>query len=580
MAEKSWWLSEVLMVQVTLVLSALLALAAGHVSAQQARPPLSADEVTAIAQLLRLEDQRRFDEPTLTRLVTSPHPEVRRRAAVTVGRVVNADGLAVLEPLKIDADPEIVATAAFAMGQLKNPAAIEWLTTTMRAWGVNPSAAFESARALGKIRSPEARTALEEFLASVPDTLASLRVVGEALLSLGRFTEPGDLAPLLKWTTASDVELRWRATWALFRPRNPAAIPHLLTLSKDPSPDVRFWAVRGLVPQLIDQLASPTLTRDIASARLREAVKDADRRVRTEALRVLTAYDDDASVAAVLAEVDNPDTWMSVSAVETLGRHKTRIAQVAPRLAAASSANRPLALRLAAIAPMVQLAPPLALETLGSLLGHPSVYARTMATQALRGMGPIGQQRLEAAATDPALKDLLIAAPTPGGRGAARALPDRPLEDYRRLVEQWIVPAYSGAASPRAVWTTSKGEIEIELFAADAPLGMEELERLTESGAIAGPVFSRLVPNFVAQQATIPGANRLRDEVNRHGLLRGNLAWASSGLDTGRPGYTLGNTPQPHNEGDFTSLGRVIRGMDAVDRLELGDAITAARIVK
>lgn len=142
------------------------------------------------------------------------------------------------------------------------------------------------------------------------------------------------------------------------------------------------------------------------------------------------------------------------------------------------------------------------------------------------------------------------------------------------------MPAYNRAPNPRAIWTTPKGEIEIELFAADAPLGMEELVRLTESGAIVGPAFTRVVPNFVAQQATIPGANRLRDEVNRHGLTRANLAWASSGLDTGRPGYTLGNTPQPHNEGDFTSLGRVVRGMDVVDRLELGDAITAARIVK
>jgi Cyclophilin type peptidyl-prolyl cis-trans isomerase/CLD len=72
----------------------------------------------------------------------------------------------------------------------------------------------------------------------------------------------------------------------------------------------------------------------------------------------------------------------------------------------------------------------------------------------------------------------------------------------------------------------------------------------------------------------------LRDEVNRRGLTRGNLSWALAGLDTGRPGYTLGVTPQPHNEGDFTALGRVIRGLDVVDRLELGDAVTAARIMR
>jgi len=60
---------------------------------------------------------------------------------------------------------------------------------------------------------------------------------------------------------------------------------------------------------------------------------------------------------------------------------------------------------------------------------------------------------------------------------------------------------------------------------------------------------------------------------------RRNLAWASAGLDTGRPGYTLNHTPQPHNEGDFTSLGRVVRGMDVVDRIELGDRILGAHLI-
>ena len=83
----------------------------------------------------------------------------------------------------------------------------------------------------------------------------------------------------------------------------------------------------------------------------------------------------------------------------------------------------------------------------------------------------------------------------------------------------------------------------------------------------------------MAQQQAIRNASTLRDEVTGRGLTRGNLSWASAGLDTGRPGYTLGNTPQPHNEGNFTTLGRVVRGMDVVDKLELGDKVTAARII-
>ncbi|HJR60894.1 MAG TPA: hypothetical protein VJ813_15900 [Vicinamibacterales bacterium] len=51
-------------------------------------------------------------------------------------------------------------------------------------------------------------------------------------------------------------------------------------------------------------------------------------------------------------------------------------------------------------------------------------------------------------------------------------------------------------------------------------------------------------------------------------------------VDWGRPGYTLGVTPHPDNEGIFTALGRIVGGMDVVERLEPGDVITAARMVR
>jgi peptidylprolyl isomerase len=574
-------------------LAVLLLLAALAPAGAAQRSPLSDGDIADIATIVKLEDSRWFDGEVLARLLTSAHPEVKRRAVVALGRIPNPGGTALLEPLRKDPSTEIVATVAFAHGQIKDPAAVPWLVETLLAATTPAPVALEAARALGKVRTPEARTALAAYLTSAPDTPATAPVVGEALLSIGRFVDRldvvpvarMDIAPIVRWTTTTNAEVRWRATWALFRPRNPAAVPHLLTLSQDPSPDVRFWAVRGLAPALVDEAKAEGIDRGVASARLRAAVKDSDRRVRTEALRALGAYDDDASFEVVLAALDDPDTWMSVSAAESLGRFKDRIAALAPRLGAAAAPGKPVALRLTALTPLTQLAPPLALEAASALLREPSLFVRTSATQALRRMGPIGQQRLDRLAADPTMKGLLVPAPPPGGgRGAGAAPPapgpGRTDADYRAIVERWIVPAYNGSRTPRAIWTTPRGEIELELYPGESPLGMEELVRLTESGAIAGTVFSRVVPNFVAQQATIAGANRLRDEVSRRGLTRGNLAWASSGLDTGRPGYTLGSTPQPHNEGDFTALGRVIRGMAAVDRLELGDAVTAARMVR
>src|SRR4029078_5818685 len=144
------------------------------------------------------------------------------------------------------------------------------------------------------------------------------------------------------------------------------------------------------------------------------------------------------------------------------------------------------------------------------------------------------------------------------GRGRQQQpLVERPFAEYRAIVERWIVPAYKGQALPRAKMQTVRGEIELELYAADAPLAMDALTRILDQGNIVGSEFSRVVPDFVDQEATIRDAAVQRDEVNRHRLTRGNLAWASSGLDTGRPGYTLNHTPQPHNEPSVTPLGRV-----------------------
>jgi len=542
------------------------------------RRPLAPEDVDAITQLVKLEDTRQMDPTIIAKILQSAHPEVRRRAVITVGRIIDPRSPALLISMRSDPDAEIVASVAFAEGQLKDAGAVAWLGDLLRSPKTPPVVAREAACALGKIRSAEARAALAKYLAEAPSKAAAAPVVGEALLSIGRFTPPGDIAPIVRWMTSGNAELRWRAAWALFRPRDPAAISHLLKLSKDASGEVRFWAVRGLAPAVVDQSGT---SRAVTSARLRDAVKDPDRRVRTEALRALTAYDDDESFAVVIAALDSPDTWLSVSAAEALGRFKSRSDIVVPKLVGAMAPSRPLSLRITALTPLAALAPDAAVKPAEALMHESSIVARTAAAQVLRA-SEAGRARLDALAADPATQGMVPAAGGGGGRGRSGA-PSRPAksdDEYRRIVELWIVPDYNGGAKPRVILETPRGTIEIELYPGDAPMGVEYLQSVVTSGAIVGTEFGRVVPNFVAQQRAIGNDAPLRDEVNRHGLTRGNLSWASSGLDTGRPGYTLGSTPQPHNEGDFTALGRVIRGLDVVDHLELGDRITGARIVR
>jgi HEAT repeat protein len=547
------------------ILLTVALLAPSTALAQRARPaPLAPADVDAIVQLVKLEDTRSFDEAVLTRLVNATHPEVRRRAIVAVGRIADPRGRALLAGLHGQTDAGILATVAFATGQLKDAGAIAWLSDLLSGAGTPPDAAFEAARALGKIRTPDdaaaqARGALAKYLSAAPASSRSAPVVGEALLAIGRFPPGPDIAPIVRWAASADVDVRWRAAWALFRPRDPAAVQPLLRLTQDKSPEVRFWAVRGLSPAAVD---AAKLDRAVTSARLRDAVRDPDRRVRTEALRALGGYDDDESFGVVLAALESSDTWLSVSAAEAMGRFASRKDVVVPKLMAAVAPGKPVALRITALTPLAALAPEAAKGAATALAEDSSTVARGAATQALaRLAGPRPPQATANAPRPPRTP------PAP-----------RSDDEYRAIVERSIVPDYNGAPKPRVVLETPRGTIEIEVNAGDAPLGADYLRRVVESGEIVGTEFGRVVPNFVAQQRPIRDSGTLRDEVNRHGLLRGTLSWASAGLDTGRPGYTLGNTPQPHNEGDFTALGRVVRGMEVVDRLELGDKITAARL--
>src|SRR5205085_4270678 len=130
------------------------------------------------------------------------------------------------------------------------------------------------------------------------------------------------------------ADFRWRATWALFRPRDPASLATMLALSKDPSGEVRSWAVRALTKAPAE---SAGIAKE-AESRLLASVHDKDRRVQTEAIRALASYPDSAAIAALVAGLASPDSWVSVSAAEGLGR--IRSSETVPKLVVASKSSR------------------------------------------------------------------------------------------------------------------------------------------------------------------------------------------------------------------------------------------------
>ena len=604
------------------------------------RRPLGAVEINDIARLEMLEDHRQFDSTELARILTSNHPEVRRRAAQTIGRINDKRGLALLIVRPLDKDTSVAATAVWSVGQIRDSSTVPWLDSLLETPTSPPTVAAEAAVALGKIKTAAARAALAGFLTKGAVGSRDTPALREALLSIGRSTARGDIAPIVRWTTSTSAEIRWRATWSLFRPRDPAAVAVLLAMSKDPSPEVRTWAVRGLT---LPQADSANLG-DAAERQLLASVRDSDRPVRTEAERALGSYTDSAAVNELTTSLSDADSWISVSAAEGLGRMR---AHGSIRQLMTAGRNRSsCALRVTAMNSLQMFSPNDAITLAIEMTRDTVPYCRaTAAASLVRAAGTgrgavnlsltirayidtalvayVGARRPELTAADlpiriaairaigvsgdttdlSALSRIRAAADTlsavqitsaaaivaiqrrssgapVGGRGAggrpAPPVGTQPLEFYKRIVETWIVPDYNGRPHPTARVDTPRGPIVVELYPGDAPLATDDFARTVQAGSMVGTEFTRVVPDFVDQQQTIRGGNTLRDEVNRHGLTRANLAWATAGLDTGSPGYTLGHTPQPHNEGDFTSLGSVIRGMAAADRIELGDRIIRA----
>ena len=164
----------------------------------------------------------------------------------------------------------------------------------------------------------------------------------------------------------------------------------------------------------------------------------------------------------------------------------------------------------------------------------------------------------------------------------------RPLEFYRDIVERYVRPAYAHTPerAPHAVISTPHGDIELELAASEAPLSVHNFITLTESGYYANTRWHRVVPNFVIQDGDPRGDGSggpgytIRDEINPIRYMRGILGMAHSGPHTGGGQWFITHSPQPHLDGGYTVFGRVVAGMDVVDRVVQEEPILSIRIVR
>jgi len=135
-----------------------------------------------------------------------------------------------------------------------------------------------------------------------------------------------------------------------------------------------------------------------------------------------------------------------------------------------------------------------------------------------------------------------------------------------------VLPDLVEGRRPRVRVHTAAGSFLVELAAADAPLTVHNFLELARRGYFNGVRWRRVVPNFVIQGGDPTGTGSggpgyaIRDEVNRIRFARGGVGMALPGPDTGGSQFYVTHSPQPHLDGDFTIFGRVVEGMDVVDR--------------
>src|SRR4029079_12885472 len=85
---------------------------------------------------------------------------------------------------------------------------------------------------------------------------------------------------------------------------------------------------------------------------------------------------------------------------------------------------------------------------------------------------------------------------------------------------------------------TSMGDIELELFAEDAPKTVENFTKLAGDGFYDGLIFHRVIRDFMIQGGCPSGTGTggpgcaFCDESNEHRICRGTLAMANAGPNT------------------------------------------------
>ncbi len=136
------------------------------------------------------------------------------------------------------------------------------------------------------------------------------------------------------------------------------------------------------------------------------------------------------------------------------------------------------------------------------------------------------------------------------------------------------------------------GEVKIELFKDVAPNHVERIKKLADNGNYDGVVFHRVIDGFMAQTGDVKFGNTnnndfdlnragmggsdlpdLKSEFNNLPHDRGTLSMArSADPNSANSQFFICFEPAPFLDRQYTVFGKVISGMEYVDKIKRGDS--------
>jgi cyclophilin family peptidyl-prolyl cis-trans isomerase/HEAT repeat protein len=278
--------------------------------------------VDELAAVLATEDARRFDSDLLAAAARAQEPIVRRRVALTLGRLRDERGVPLLLELLVDPDSTVRRDAAFALGLTGAEAAVGPLQQEAQAAAAGEAIApgLEAVTALAKIAGAEAAAVLADVIGQSMGSLMSEEPLPLGVRAVEESWRLGAEAPVTSLTqlaTAPATGVRRAAVYALARLRSIEVASTFLNAVNDDDAAVRRHGVRTLTAGYAD---SAGLGRGPTAAVVSRLTEDADPGVRIQALRALGSYRDSTLAGTAADRMADADVNVRVEALAALGR--------------------------------------------------------------------------------------------------------------------------------------------------------------------------------------------------------------------------------------------------------------------